>query len=116
LQPLFNNELPLNFTLDVNKQIIFTKDGEKGDNDFKIQKIKGGATVKDSKITFTEVGRCEFKVTHKQNSLITQTFTVDIANNVENVYTHKIEGINIVKTLFAYKYTTQIYNLSDKYE
>lgn len=116
LQPLFNNELPLNFTLDVNKQIIFTKDGEKGDNDFKIQKIKGEATVKDSKITFTEVGQCEFKVTHKQNSLITQTFIVDITNNVENVYTHKIEGINIVKTLFAYKYTTQIYNLSDKYE
>ena len=116
LQPLFSNELPLNFTLDVNEQIIFTKDGEKEDNDFKIQKIKGKATVKGSKITFTEVGQCEFKITHKQNPVITQTYTIDIVDNVENTYVHKIEGVNRAKTLFAYKYITQIFNLSDKYE
>lgn len=117
IEPLFNDELPLDYTLDINEQIVFSKDGAREVNDFKVQKIKGDIAIKDSKITFKKVGQCEFKIIHRQNPAITQTYAIDVVDNVDiNTYAHKIDGVTKAKTLFAYKYTTQVFNLSDVYE
>ena len=112
---MLNDNVQINSTIDVNDVIVLYNNGRKIENDFSIKLISGTAKISKSKIKFTELGDCEFKVVYNLNKNINKVIKISVIEEAQNLL-NKIIGSNQAKTLFGYKYSTNIINDSDIYE
>lgn len=111
---LFKDTLSLNCTLDINNLVIISNKNKIIPNNFKINLISGKAYIKQSKITFNTLGKCEFKIIHNNNPIINKIITVNVVEeDINEIKKYKILGENRPKTFFTYNYSTELINLND---